>query len=74
MSGAYDRKSVMRVLAHADEAELAEGLAAAGLAWAIKPVQAPVPKLPGARKAAPFDYSVEAYRAEAALLRRSVTF
>ena len=32
MSGAYDRKSVMRVLAHADEAELAEGLAAAGLA------------------------------------------
>ena len=32
MSGAYDRKSVMRVLAHADEAELAEGLAVAGLA------------------------------------------
>ena len=32
MSGAYDRKSVMRVLARADEAELAEGLAAAGLA------------------------------------------
>ena len=41
MSGAYDRKGMMRVLAHASEAELAQGLQAAGLDGELAEIRPP---------------------------------
>ncbi len=41
-------------------------LTEAGIARVVKPVQAPIPKLPGAKKTAAFAYDAEAYRADVA--------